>query len=429
MDAPSAMFGSGMAAAAAAPSPPPPRSIVSAFSTLLRNTWNAWDARAMVLLSLVLQIYLFVFGNRRKRIVSNNISRMILCFAYQTKDWVAIAALGKLSNSDAESPTSNVLRALWAPLLILHLGGPDTITAYSFQDTQLWNRHLLTLVAQFFLALYESKIVLLGYALFSAIRPDVNDFQCHREFQPSFKEKMQAYLREAAKGGSSNQVKSTLQDYLAKILSIRMIINSLKQQGGRNDCNCGMSDDILQLSIKLDFDTRIIAWHLATSICYHQEFGDCHPNNAPNQSMKRSKYLSDYMMYLLVIRPDMLNSEYRKSLWLERAIDKLKDRRSKASNMRAFTKLLLPALSESSPETAVAHLPEFAGYLANTLNECHNKWELVEAMWIEILLYAPHSYQHVNHIRSNLGQYGREFLALIWIMAGNHILQVILEQL
>ncbi|GLT27990.1 hypothetical protein SLA2020_029510 [Shorea laevis] len=79
-------------------------------------------------------------------------NRMILWLTYLTADWVAIVALGKLSNSHAESPTTNVLRALWAPLLILQLGGPDTITAYSVEDNQLWNRHILTLILRSFFA-------------------------------------------------------------------------------------------------------------------------------------------------------------------------------------------------------------------------------------------------------------------------------------
>ncbi|PKU75906.1 hypothetical protein MA16_Dca005953 [Dendrobium catenatum] len=40
---------------------------------------------------------------------------------------------------------SNAIIAFWAPFLILHLGGPDTITAYSIEDNELWARHLLVL--------------------------------------------------------------------------------------------------------------------------------------------------------------------------------------------------------------------------------------------------------------------------------------------
>ncbi|GMY32480.1 hypothetical protein FCV25MIE_27722 [Fagus crenata] len=44
--------------------------------------------------------------------------------------------------------------AFWAPFMLLHLGGQDTITAYAMQDNQLWLRHLLVLVVQTGVALY-----------------------------------------------------------------------------------------------------------------------------------------------------------------------------------------------------------------------------------------------------------------------------------
>ncbi|GKV38519.1 hypothetical protein SLEP1_g46428 [Rubroshorea leprosula] len=69
-------------------------------------------------------------------------------------DWIAIATLGKLSGSYTESSATNVLRAYWAPLLLLHLGGPDTITAYSFEDNKLWIRHLLILVVKAIFVVY-----------------------------------------------------------------------------------------------------------------------------------------------------------------------------------------------------------------------------------------------------------------------------------
>ncbi|KAI8570236.1 hypothetical protein RHMOL_Rhmol01G0018500 [Rhododendron molle] len=69
-------------------------------------------------------------------------------------DWVATVALGKLSDVLGDHEKINVLWALWAPLLLLHLGGPDSITAYSLEDNQLWLRHLLGLVVQLSVAIY-----------------------------------------------------------------------------------------------------------------------------------------------------------------------------------------------------------------------------------------------------------------------------------
>jgi hypothetical protein len=42
----------------------------------------------------------------------------------------------------------------WAPFLLLHLGGPDNITAYSLEDNSLWLRHLQTLTVQVIGAAY-----------------------------------------------------------------------------------------------------------------------------------------------------------------------------------------------------------------------------------------------------------------------------------
>ncbi|KAK8601866.1 hypothetical protein V6N13_058456 [Hibiscus sabdariffa] len=121
---------------------------------MIKKLWDAWDVRAMIILSLLLQIILFVLGNRRKSMVKPWVG-VVLWLAYLSADWVATAALGKLTSTCIyESAPSNFLRGLWASLLLLHLGGPDTITAYALEDNLLWMRHLLGLVIQAALAVY-----------------------------------------------------------------------------------------------------------------------------------------------------------------------------------------------------------------------------------------------------------------------------------
>nr|CAB3483914.1 unnamed protein product [Digitaria exilis] len=61
-------------------------------------------------------------------------------------DSTAIYAVGHVSLSSV--PVDHQLVAFWAPFLLLHLGGPDNITAYSLEDSKLWLRHLLNLVVQ-----------------------------------------------------------------------------------------------------------------------------------------------------------------------------------------------------------------------------------------------------------------------------------------
>ncbi|XP_055961925.1 uncharacterized protein LOC126682102 isoform X1 [Mercurialis annua] len=78
---------------------------------------------------------------------------MLIWSAYLLADATAIFAIGLISstqNSPTPSayPDNNDLLAFWAPFLLLHLGGPDTITAFALEDNELWRRHLLQLMFQ-----------------------------------------------------------------------------------------------------------------------------------------------------------------------------------------------------------------------------------------------------------------------------------------
>ncbi|KAK3425907.1 hypothetical protein EUGRSUZ_F02468 [Eucalyptus grandis] len=127
------------------------------FDVDLRKIWKEWELRAMVLFTLGVQIVLLLLGNRRKSSPTVRLRVLVWC-AYLTSDYVATVALGVLSRKLGEvNGTSGhlddnsklaALWALWAPLLLLLLGGPDTITAYSLEDNALWLRHLLALGVQ-----------------------------------------------------------------------------------------------------------------------------------------------------------------------------------------------------------------------------------------------------------------------------------------
>ncbi|XP_061953100.1 uncharacterized protein LOC133675667 isoform X1 [Populus nigra] len=123
------------------------------------NLWNKGEIRGMVLLSLLLQTILIIFGSQRKTIARSWI-RILVWSAYLSADMVATVALGNLarsqgdSSSDGSKKANNPMQAFWAPFLLLHLGGPDTITAYSIEDNELWLRHLLGLGVQVVVAFY-----------------------------------------------------------------------------------------------------------------------------------------------------------------------------------------------------------------------------------------------------------------------------------
>ncbi|TXG65969.1 hypothetical protein EZV62_007244 [Acer yangbiense] len=133
--------------------------IMQLFPEKIIKLWNGWEVRVLIQLSLVLQIILTIFGARRKYTARIWI-RILVWSAYLTADWVATVVLGYLarnqqdSGEDTSPKSNNFLHTFWAPFLLLHLGGPDTITAYSLEDNELWSRHSLGLIVQVGLAFY-----------------------------------------------------------------------------------------------------------------------------------------------------------------------------------------------------------------------------------------------------------------------------------
>ena len=126
------------------------------FPEHVRKLWNNWELRLLVLVSLTLQLCLLHFGSRR-RYSDKTWTRVFLWFSYLGADTVATVALGVISSNQGnrnDSQFQNDLIAFWAPFMLLHLGGQDTITAYAVQDNELWLRHLLGLVVQTGVALY-----------------------------------------------------------------------------------------------------------------------------------------------------------------------------------------------------------------------------------------------------------------------------------
>ncbi|CAL5408685.1 unnamed protein product [Camellia sinensis] len=79
--------------------------------------------------------------SRRKR-TSSKMVIILIWSAYSAADWSANFVVGLITNSVIRTSSSipdekRDLLAFWAPFLLLHLGGPDTITACSLEDNEL----------------------------------------------------------------------------------------------------------------------------------------------------------------------------------------------------------------------------------------------------------------------------------------------------
>ncbi|KAI5015869.1 hypothetical protein ZWY2020_059408 [Hordeum vulgare] len=121
--------------------------------------WQERGIQVMVLLSFTLQLVLLVLAEFRRR-MDSGVLRAVIWSAYMLADSTAVYTLGHLSVTSRSD--DHELMALWAPFLLLHLGGQDNITAYAIEDNRLWLRHLQALVVQVAAAayvLYESTVI------------------------------------------------------------------------------------------------------------------------------------------------------------------------------------------------------------------------------------------------------------------------------
>ncbi|KAJ1267266.1 hypothetical protein BS78_07G043900 [Paspalum vaginatum] len=137
-------------------------SLLVHFLTLLVKIWSDWGFQITVLSSLAAYLVQGLLSGTRRRSVSgwwrsilNLVGTLVLLVAYKGGDTVAKSALGKLSlcSSDATQDEQEVV-AFWGPFLLLHLGGPDNMAAYSIEDSKLSLRKVVDLVVQFGGVLY-----------------------------------------------------------------------------------------------------------------------------------------------------------------------------------------------------------------------------------------------------------------------------------
>uniref|UniRef100_A0ACD5WM93 Uncharacterized protein n=1 Tax=Avena sativa TaxID=4498 RepID=A0ACD5WM93_AVESA len=129
--------------------------------------WEEWQLRILVLGSLAIQVILLATSNARKLPVRSWFGPVIW-LAYLGSDAIAIYALATLfsrqrklqvdgiqqGSINANANGNSILEVFWAPILLIHLGGQDGITAYNIEDNELWTRHILTAVFQVTVAIY-----------------------------------------------------------------------------------------------------------------------------------------------------------------------------------------------------------------------------------------------------------------------------------
>ena len=118
--------------------------------------WSEWGFRITVLGSLGANLVVGILSGTRRRSAPGMLwgflglaANSFLWLAYQVAEAATTNAIGTLSlcGSDASAEEKQVV-AFWAPFLLLHLGGPDNLTAYSLEDNKISSRKWLEMVSR-----------------------------------------------------------------------------------------------------------------------------------------------------------------------------------------------------------------------------------------------------------------------------------------
>lgn len=130
----------------------------SSLASRAQEAWNEWEIQCLVMASFSLQVFLLLSAPFRRRHGSRLLNGS-LWVAYLMADYVATYILGRLTlllavTGGNEGRRHHQLALFWAPFLLLHLGGQETITAFSMEDNTLWKRRLLDLIAQVAMSVY-----------------------------------------------------------------------------------------------------------------------------------------------------------------------------------------------------------------------------------------------------------------------------------
>ena len=181
-------------------------------------------------------------------------------------------------------------------------------------------------------------------------------------------------------------------------------------------------------SLGEEFDENILLWHVATELCYYADLNRNSSISVENSNCKASKLVSDYMLHLLVNRPNMLPNGMGEIRYQETSDEATKFFLSGniKDKIQACEKLLQvdtknPQPKEKEEKNCMSVLFN-ACLLAQSLQllekemewNREKKWEMMSDVWIEMLSYAASQCPSNQHAEA-LGR-GGELLTHVWLL-------------
>lgn len=192
-----------------------------------------------------------------------------------------------------------------------------------------------------------------------------------------------------------------------------------------------------QFGEEVDFDKILLAWHIATDLCYYEEIPKEEIPKDAAVTVKASTYrkicklISDYLLYILVLQPSMMLSaggigkfRYRDTCTeVKRFLCRIAEANANnnstvCSSKRKLYKYLALSFSEVHLENERSISVLYDGYALaeklKTMKKEGNRWKIMCEMWIEMLIYAARQCPEIAHAQRLCK--GGELLTFVWFL-------------
>jgi hypothetical protein len=215
-------------------------------------------------------------------------------------------------------------------------------------------------------------------------------------------------------------------EYIVDVASYRRF-NNLRGQWAisKHKQACDLRPRLLW-SLQVPFDHSVLIWHVATELCLH------HPKTSPaadasvevsTTARQYSKVISNYMIYLLLIRPEMLMPRTRQALFTNTSDDievmlKHVDDRAPLLNERSVAQRILsaaqsPSLDARRMEPWILKACKLAEDLMELLGD-DERWLVIQGVWVEMLCYSAGRCRGYLHAKTMAE--GIELFTFVWFL-------------
>ncbi|KAM3279900.1 hypothetical protein ACQJBY_046961 [Aegilops geniculata] len=162
---------------------------------------------------------------------------------------------------------------------------------------------------------------------------------------------------------------------------------------------------------ELGFDDTVLVWHIATDLCFH------HPDTSAQQgpsgdTILRSTQISNYMIYLIFVYPEMLMPGTRQDLFTV-ACNDIKHILTDQNDARSIARRILLMERDALKGIVVQYAHKLAKELMSHHDE-EERWKVIQGVWVEMLCYSASRCRGYLHAKS-LGD-GGEFLTNVWFL-------------